>query len=161
MSADRDAHSEYIPPQSGPCGKKEHLMEWRLAKYLGGSAGVLYGVTESGLMQDYIFEKWLNAFVNQVKYPEKPVLVLFDEHGSHVLTYKVTCAARDNIDKAIFPTLLKKLVASSFKADHVVGGFKGSGIYPFEELVMLSSTAEDGEIEGVMPVLSCLYGIDT
>lgn len=61
----------------------------------GGPPGALYGVTESGWMQDYIFEKWLIAFANQVKHLEKPVLVIFDGHGSH-LTYNVTCVARAN-----------------------------------------------------------------
>ena len=142
-----------------------------------GPTGALYGVTESGWMQDYIFEKWLNAFVNQVKHIEKPILVIFDGHGSH-LTYNVTRTARKhdiillclppntshalqpldvgvfgpmkkawrdilrtwycesslkNIDKAIFPSLLKKLVAVSFQAQHVIGGFKGSGLYPISK----------------------------
>uniref|UniRef100_A0A1B6JFL2 DDE-1 domain-containing protein n=2 Tax=Homalodisca TaxID=139475 RepID=A0A1B6JFL2_9HEMI len=146
----------------------------------GGPPGALYGVTQSGWMQDFIFEKWLINFANQTKNLEKPVLVLFDGHGSH-LTYNVTRVARDNdiillclppntshalqpldvgvfapmksawreilknwyresrlknVDKAVFPSLLSKLVSTSFKSEHIIGGFKGSGIYPVNKSVL-------------------------
>lgn len=172
------ADGERYPPCVIYKGKGELQSTW----VTGGPPDALYGVTESGWMQDYIFEKWLNAFVKQIKHLEKPVLVLFDGHGSH-LTYNVTRIARDNgiillclpphtshalqpldvgvfapmkndwknilktwyresrlknVDKAIFPSLLKKLVAISFKSNHIIGGFKGSGIYPVNQTVLES-----------------------
>ncbi|XP_017302856.1 uncharacterized protein LOC108253432 [Diaphorina citri] len=149
----------------------------------GGPPGTFYSSTESGWMQDYVFEKWLTKFV-QVQHIEKPILVTFDGHGSH-LTYNVTKIAQENglillclppntshalqpldvgvfgpmktewknilknwyrqsrlknIDKAIFPSLLKQLLKSSFKSEHVIGGFKGSGLYP------VNKHAVDGKI---------------
>lgn len=125
-------------------------------------------------MQDYHFEKWLSAFAKRIKNLDKPVLVTFDGHGSH-LTYNVTKVARENdiillcmppntshalqpmdvgvfapmksawkdilktwyresrlknVDTAVFPSLLNKLMTTSFKPAHINGGFKGSGLYP-------------------------------
>ncbi|KAF2904219.1 hypothetical protein ILUMI_01950 [Ignelater luminosus] len=60
----------------------------------GGISAALYGVTESGWTQKFIFEKWLSAFADQAKNIAKPILLIFDRHGSH-LTYNPTRIARE------------------------------------------------------------------
>ena len=47
-------------------------------------------------------------------------------------TYKMkTCAA--NIGKEEFPGLLQQLWESSFKESHLIGGFRETGLYPFNQ----------------------------
>lgn len=61
----------------------------------GGPHGALYAYTESGWMHDTVFESWMSSFVEHVKHLEKPVLLIFDGHGSH-LTYTTVKKAIDN-----------------------------------------------------------------
>ena len=70
-----------------------HLYEsWTI----GGPAGALYGVTKSGWMEEGVFEGWfVKVFFKQVKDLKKPVLLIYDGHGSH-LTYNTVHQAMEN-----------------------------------------------------------------
>ena len=49
--------------------------------------GCVFGVSPSGWMMDSIFEDWfIKHFVKFVKGQTKPILLIYDGHGSH-LTY--------------------------------------------------------------------------
>ena len=62
----------------------------------GGPPGAVYGVTKSGWMEDSVFEHWfMKVFLAQVKELTKPVLLIFDGHGSH-LTYDTVHQAMEN-----------------------------------------------------------------
>ena len=55
-----------------------------------------YSATPSGRMSDTIFENWIcTTFVSFVAELKKPVILLFDGHGSH-LTYETARCAVDN-----------------------------------------------------------------
>lgn len=142
----------------------------------GGPENGMFGVTASGWMEDYIFENWIEKFVEFTSHIKKPVLLLFDGHNSH-LTYNAVKMAKDNqiilmclppnsshalqpldvgvfsplkaiwkdilkqwfretrltaVSKAVFPTLLNKLV-QRLKDTHLIGGFKGTGLFPVNE----------------------------
>jgi hypothetical protein len=59
----------------------------------GGPKGTCYAVTKSGWMQDVAFETWfLKVFLKFVSNLDKPVLLLFDGHNSH-LTYPTVAEA--------------------------------------------------------------------
>lgn len=73
----------------------------------GGPPGTKYAVTQSGWMEDYVFENWLqDSFVPykiQEVGNEQPVVLFIDGHASH-LTYKiVACAKEYNIILICFP----------------------------------------------------------
>ncbi|KAG8177459.1 hypothetical protein JTE90_008643 [Oedothorax gibbosus] len=61
----------------------------------GGPPGALYSGTESGWMMDCVFEAWMDFFITFTKDIPKPILLLFDGHGSH-LTYCSVKRAMDN-----------------------------------------------------------------
>ncbi|CAL4252189.1 unnamed protein product [Meganyctiphanes norvegica] len=72
------------------------------AKYLyenwtkGGPPGAAYSVSESGWMMGNTFENWfVTIFVKYVERYDKPVLLTYDGHNSH-LTYDTVEAAIDN-----------------------------------------------------------------
>ena len=47
-----------------------------------------YSNSKSGWMEGYIFESWFSeVFLRQLEDKRKPIIVFFDEHGSH-LTYQ-------------------------------------------------------------------------
>ena len=140
----------------------------------GGPAGATYGCSDSGWMEGQNFESWFKSFfVSHVSNLEKPVLVIYDGHNSH-LTYNTVKTAMDNqiiimclppntshalqpldvgvfkalkvqwkgilkawyreteresIDKAVFPSRVKKLW-EKLNTQHAVAGFRGSGLFP-------------------------------
>lgn len=163
------ANGTYLPPFV--VYKAKHIYEsWKT----GGVEGAKYDCSESGWMMDYNFESWfINVFVNHVKDLEKPVLLTFDGHNSH-LTYNTVRAGIDNgilllclppntshalqpldvgvfravkvewrkilsdwynesrmqnVDKAVFPILLKRLW-QRLRPANAVNAFRGSGLYP-------------------------------
>ncbi|KAF0309116.1 Jerky -like [Amphibalanus amphitrite] len=62
----------------------------------GGPAGAVYGVTKSGWMEGSVFEGWFSkVFLPHVKDMTKPVLIIYDGHGSH-LTYDTVYEAMEN-----------------------------------------------------------------
>jgi hypothetical protein len=84
------ADGNYLPPFT--VYKSAHIYDsWTK----GGPPGAIYGCTESGWMQDSAFESWMSNFAKQVESLNKPVLLVFDGHGSH-LTYKTVKTAIDN-----------------------------------------------------------------
>lgn len=157
----------------------------------GGPAGAAYGCSESGWMMDRNFESWFTKiFVPHVSQLNKPVLLTFDGHNSH-LTYEAIKVAKDNdiviiclppntshalqpldvglfrplkmewvkivnewaresrmqtIDKAVFPTLLRKLF-SQLKPEWVVGGFRASGLYPINPTAVVHRIVEEAPEE--------------
>ena len=70
----------------------------------GGPPGTNYGVSPSGWMQDINFESWFTkAFVPQVEHLEKPVVLTFDGHGSHLTYHTVKTAMDKNIILVCLP----------------------------------------------------------
>ena len=62
----------------------------------GGPDGAAYAVTKSGWMEETVFESWfLKMFLAQVKDMTKPVLLIYDGHGSH-LSYNTVHQAIEN-----------------------------------------------------------------
>lgn len=64
----------------------------------GGPTGTSYNATKSGWMEDYVFEAWFrNSFLTWLDQNDvrRPVMLLFDGHGSH-LTYTLAQMAADN-----------------------------------------------------------------
>eukprot|EP00795_Rhopilema_esculentum_P011062 gene11062-19921_t len=62
----------------------------------GGPQGASYAVTNSGWMEDYVFEEWfLKHYVPWAGSFRKPCILFMDGHGSH-LTYKVVKTAKEN-----------------------------------------------------------------
>lgn len=159
-----------------------------------GPRNAAYSVSESGYMHDANFEQWfINVFVAETKTYEKPVVLLFDGHNSH-LTYMTVKTAIDNqvvlvclpphtshalqpldvgvfkavkskwrkiledyfnaarvqkraqkfhsVDKSKFPRLLAKLWPQ-LAADHVVNGFKKSGLVPVNRAAIASKIIEE------------------
>ena len=78
----------YMPPLV--VYKAKHLYDtW----CTDGPEGAYYAVTQSGWMSDTVFERWFcDSFIPFVAYLEKPVILLYDGHGSH-LTYATVKAA--------------------------------------------------------------------
>jgi hypothetical protein len=63
---------------------------------MGGPNGAAYSISDSGWMMDSNFENWfLNIFVKFTENYEKPVLLTYDGHNSH-LTYSTIKTAMDN-----------------------------------------------------------------
>lgn len=130
-----------------------------------GPPGAWYAVTKSGWMEDTVFESWFKQFVISVTHIEKPLLLIFDGHGSH-LTFNTIKNAMDNniiilclppntshafqpldvgvfgplklewkrilkrwfresllkkVDKAVFPSLVKKLFENVFDRNAMAG----------------------------------------
>ena len=64
----------------------------------GGPPGSAYSATSSGWMEDYVLENWLKTrFIRWLNENDiaKPVILLFDGHGSHI-TYKMAQTAKEN-----------------------------------------------------------------
>ena len=62
----------------------------------GGPTNAGYGCSPSGWMEGINFEEWFRAiFIKTVAKEEKPVLLLFDGHNSH-LTFSTVQAAIEN-----------------------------------------------------------------
>lgn len=60
----------------------------------GNPPGTAYNVTQSGWMEDYVFESWFETiFLKWVEGKPKSILVYLDGHGSH-LTYQTTVKAK-------------------------------------------------------------------
>ena len=85
------AAGHYLPPLV--VFAAEHVYD----KWMeNGPKDALYTCTPRGYMQGLNFESWfLKVFVEYVKNYEKPVVVIYDGHGSHI-TYVTMAAARDN-----------------------------------------------------------------
>ena len=49
-----------------------------------GPENVMYGVTKSGWMEDYLFESWIDRFIIHAKDYEKPLLLLCVQHSKHL-----------------------------------------------------------------------------
>ena len=84
------ANGNYLPPLT--VYKGAHLYE---AWTKNGPTGGLYAVTASGWMQDSVFESWMKYFVGHAKNLQKPILLIYDGHGSH-MTYLTIATAREN-----------------------------------------------------------------
>ena len=85
------AGGEYLPPMVVYKAKKINL-NW----VANGPDGAVYSVSESGYMHDYNFEQWFRTvFVKHVANYEKPIVLTYDGHGSH-LTYQTVKAAKEN-----------------------------------------------------------------
>ncbi|MCP4055401.1 MAG: hypothetical protein GY739_20645 [Mesoflavibacter sp.] len=86
-----NALGEHIPP----------LVVWKAVKLQstwtrGGPPGCQYSCNESGYMQDINFEHWFqNGFVKATALLERPLLLTYDGHGSHI-TYTTIKTAIDN-----------------------------------------------------------------
>jgi hypothetical protein len=64
----------------------------------GAPPGTSFNTTKSGWMEDYVFEAWFkNHFLGWLKtmQVQKPVMLVFDGHGSH-LTYAMAHMASEN-----------------------------------------------------------------
>ena len=87
------ADGKYLPPFV--IYKGAHLYDnWTR----GGPKDAVYTATESGWMQDKNFEQWItNVFVKHVEDVQKPVLLLFDGHGSHLTFPTVDICMRNQI----------------------------------------------------------------
>ena len=87
-----NASGEYLPPYVIYKGKGNDIMNTWMD---GGPPNTCYNVTKSGWMEDYVFEVWFEqVFIEYLKDKEKPVIVFFDGHGSH-LTYQTASKAKD------------------------------------------------------------------
>ncbi|KAF8771000.1 hypothetical protein HNY73_018463 [Argiope bruennichi] len=85
------ASGNYMPPFT--IYKGAHLYEsWTK----GGSPGALYACTESGWIQDSVFESLMDHFIKYTENLQKPVLLIYDGHGSH-MTYGTVKKAIDII----------------------------------------------------------------
>ena len=61
-------------------------------------AGCQYAVSPSGWMHDNVFENWfMEYFIPFVANDQKPVLVIYDGHGSHLTFKTVEAAIKNNI----------------------------------------------------------------
>lgn len=63
----------------------------------GGPPGTCYATTKSGWMEDTVFESWFKHFIKSVEHIEKPVLLIYDGHGSHLTYGTVKSAMANNI----------------------------------------------------------------
>ncbi len=83
----------YLPPFV--VYKLAHLYEtWTV----GGPPNTRYACTPNGWMQDVTFENWfLNCFVEHVKGQEKPLILYFDGHGSHLTFKTIDIAMKESI----------------------------------------------------------------
>ena len=62
----------------------------------GGPPGCVYATTPIGWMQDNAFENWFkDFFIQSTQSNQKPVLLIYDGHGSH-LTYNTVMLAIEN-----------------------------------------------------------------
>ena len=85
------AKGVYLPPFT--IYKSKHLYKsWTI----NGVKGATYACSPNGWMMDYIFEQWfITVFVQFVANYNKPVLLTYDGHNSH-LTYTTVKSAMDN-----------------------------------------------------------------
>ena len=65
---------------------------WRCDKAL---PGMFYGVSENGWMTTGVFAEWFNKFVALVT--ERPLLLIFDRHLTHVSIKVIEKAIKENI----------------------------------------------------------------
>lgn len=84
------ADGKYMPPFT--IYKSKHIYD---AWTHGGPSGAMYGCTDSGWMTDSVFEQWIKHFSKHVADLPKPILLIFDGHGSH-LTYETIKHAIEN-----------------------------------------------------------------
>ena len=67
-------------------------------------AGCLYAVFPSGWMHDHVFENWfMEHFITFVADDQKPVLVIYDAHESHLTFKTVEAAMENNIKIVLYP----------------------------------------------------------
>ncbi|XP_065648065.1 uncharacterized protein LOC136077840 [Hydra vulgaris] len=86
------ADGRYLPPFVVFKGEGYLYSKW----VENGPPGCAFGATASGWMQDFLFENWfVEHFIPFVDQDQKPILMLYDGHGSH-LTYGTIKAAMDN-----------------------------------------------------------------
>ncbi|XP_065670926.1 uncharacterized protein LOC136089130 [Hydra vulgaris] len=86
------ADGRYLPPFVVFKGEGYLYSKW----VENGPPGCAFGATASGWMQDFLFENWfVEHFIPFVDQDQKPILLLYDGHGSH-LTYGTIKAAMDN-----------------------------------------------------------------
>ena len=85
------ASGHYMPPLV-VYKAKTFEQEWGI----GGPRNAAYTVSESGYMHDTNFGEWFTkVFVKETATYQKPVVLIFDGHNSH-LTYKTVKSAIDN-----------------------------------------------------------------
>ena len=85
------AAGEYLPPLIVYKGK--YLQSTHCQ---GGPPGTLYSTTESGWMETSVFETWItDIFVKHTNHLERPLLLIYDGHNSH-LTYNTVKTCMDN-----------------------------------------------------------------
>ena len=76
----------------------------------GGPPNTCYNVTKSGWMEDYVFEAWfVQVFIEYLKDKEKPVIVFFDGHGSHLTYQTASNAKHENIHIICLPPTVNLL----------------------------------------------------
>jgi len=94
-----NAAGQYLPPYV--VYKSKHLnANW----IIGGPPGTMYNCTKSGWMEDYVFEEWLvNGFLPYVDNVPKPVVLIFDGHGSHLTAASATAAREANVQIICLP----------------------------------------------------------
>nr|XP_047137564.1 MFS-type transporter clz9-like [Hydra vulgaris] len=86
------ADGRYLPPFVVFKGEGYLYSKW----IENGPPGCAFGATESGWMQDFLFENgFVEHFIPFVDQDEKPILLLYDGHCSHLI-YGTIKAAMDN-----------------------------------------------------------------
>ncbi|XP_065642426.1 uncharacterized protein LOC136074055 [Hydra vulgaris] len=86
------ADGRYLPPFVVFKGEGYLYSKW----VENGPPGCAFGATATEWMQDFLFENWfVEHFIPLVDQDQKPILLLYDGHGSH-LTYGTIKAAMDN-----------------------------------------------------------------
>ena len=72
--------------------KGQHLYElWTIC----GPPGTLYRCSESSWMHDSLFKSWMAFFVNYLNEMKKPVLLIYNGHGNHLM-YNTAKLVMDN-----------------------------------------------------------------
>jgi len=85
----------------------------------GTPADTLFTGTTLGWINSAVFFKWFKFFVGQIP-PKRPVLLLYDGHGSHISTDVIECAHLHHIEIMYLPAhtshLLQPLDVGVFKS---------------------------------------------
>ena len=85
-----NAMGDFIPPYI--LYKAQNLYtEW----CVNGPTDAGFNITESGWMEEHAFYAWICHFVKNVEHVPRPILLLYDGHGSHV-SYRILRKAVEN-----------------------------------------------------------------
>ena len=96
-----NAAGNYLPPYVIYKGQASNMFDtWMI----GGPPNTSYNMTKSGWMEDYVFEAWFkDVFLPFVADKEKPIVVLFDGHGSHLTHQTAVRAKQENVAIVCLP----------------------------------------------------------